>query len=528
MGDGSGLLERVKDSAKSVFSRLNPVPSRPEVGVGAEERFGTESLSVKISGEPLTKYPVGQAQVVIHRDGDEAYYEVSEPSLDEDERQVYRDLLENFYYSLEPEAAESPTEYLEGSIWDSAYELGLLDEVRESFSKYRYFLERDAFGFGKLHAPVRDDRIEEISVSGPGDIARVIHRDYTELGWLKTNIRFESDAELRGYNERTAQRFGENLTAAVPVVDATTSRGDRISMTFGDEVTQAGSSLTLRKRPEEPLTLAFLVANGTISSTMGAYFWQELEWRGFLEVMGPIGSGKTTLMNAVLASVDPSMKRTTIEETLEIRLPEENWQSFHTREVGPTMGEEYEYGLFDLVKTAMRHRPDYLAVGEVRGEEVQAMVHAASLGHSCVSTLHADSAEHALTRLRTPPMDLDPGEILLMWSMALMRRIRLPTGRVVRRCASVHELTPGEGEDIQLEKIFEYSHEDDEFSPESVEEVLRKSERFRSALDTRAETEREAISLLKEKKDLLEKLAERDETGFETFTEKIREYYRRR
>lgn len=248
---------------RAVLSGLNPIrlfrEPRP-----ASERFAAESLAAAVSGRKLDQYRVGQAEVFVSIKGDTAYYEVSEPGLSDREQEVYKDLREDFYYSLEPEAVEAkdPMRYVEGAIWKSAEELGLVEEVRRGFAKYRYFIERDTFGFGKLHILMVDPDIEEITAVRYGEPVRVIHKRFTEFDWLTTNIVFHSEMEIRNYNQRLAQQLGKTLTAAVPMVDATSERGDRFSFTFGDEVTHPGSSLTVRKHPREPLSLAKLPESG--------------------------------------------------------------------------------------------------------------------------------------------------------------------------------------------------------------------------------------------------------------------------
>jgi intein/homing endonuclease len=102
-----------------------------------------------------------------------------------------------------------------------------------------------------------------------------------------------------------------------------------------------------------------------------------------VQVLGHVSSGKTTLLGALLASIDPNAKIITLEDTMELRLPHENWQRFHTRPVHFASSERFEVKLFDLLRLVMRHRPDYVVVGETRGEEMRNLTHSASLGHSC-------------------------------------------------------------------------------------------------------------------------------------------------
>jgi flagellar protein FlaI len=510
---------------KALLERLNPLRFAREPAPAPGEGIAVESLSAAVRGRELARYSVGPAEVFVFFDGRTGYYEVSEPGLSEREREVLRNLFDYFIYVIEPEAveAEDPTRYVEGAIWRAAEELGLLEEVRRGFAKYRYFIERDGLGYGKLHVPMMDPEVEEITVVRYGEPARVIHRKFTGLDWLVTNIVFHSEAELGEFNQRLAQRLGKTLTAAVPMVDATTLTGDRVSMTFGDEISHPGSTLTIRKFPREPFTLAYLVGSNTLSPLMAAYLWQVLEYRGFVQVLGGVGSGKTTLLGSLLASINPNRKIITVEDTLELNLPHGNWQRFHTRSVHFAMSERFEVDLQDLVKLVMRHRPDYVAIGEARGEEIKTLTHAAALGHSAASTFHADSPEAALARMRA--LGLTDDDILRIWCFAVVGRIRKPSGEVAHRVLGIHELVPAEGGKPKVVCLFRYSPRADSFSPGSAPELVRRSRRLREAAWARGLSDRELVGVIQRKADFLRRLVRRRELGFRQYTDRVREFY---
>jgi flagellar protein FlaI len=508
---------------RGVFAGLNPFRS-PQRRAAPE--LAVESLSARVHGRLLTQYPVGPAEVFISHDGEVGYYEVSEPDLSGWERRVYRDLFESFVYALEPEAveAEDPAKFVEGAIWKAAEDLGLLEELRKNFAKYRYFVGRD-LGYGKLHVPMLDPDVAEITAVGYGKPVRVIHRKLAGLGWLRTNIEFHSEGEIQNYNLRLAQRFGKSLTAAVPMADIVTPEGHRVSLTFGDEVTSPGSTLSIRKFPIEPFSLAHLVADGMLSPLMAAYLWQVLEHRGFVQVLGHVGSGKTTLLNALLASIDPNAKVITLEDVMELRLPHENWQRFHTRPVHFATSERFEVDMFDLLTLVMRHRPDYVAVGEARGAEIRNLTHASALGHSCASTFHSDSPGAALARMRADPMDLKDEDILRIWCFPVTAMIRRQSGEVVYRVTGIHEVNPTEEGKPELSEIFEYDARTDSFSPDSPREVVKRSKRLRESASARGTDERELTEELRRKAGFLERLLKHRELGFEQYVRRVREFY---
>lgn len=522
-----------------LFSKLNPlnlvIPRREPT---FRPWFKAEPLTAVILGKTLNKYAVAdhaEVFIVEEKDG-RGRYLIKEPSLSSGERdslgeqEIYSKLMEHFFYALKPLAAKigDPMKYIEGAVWEAAYDLGLLEEVRAGFSKYRYYLAKDGFGFGKIHVPVCDPRVEEISCTGYGKPVTVIHRDYTEYGWLDTNITFQSEEELRNFNQRLAMRTGKSLTTAVPIVESTTREGDRISLTFGDEITHPGSSFDIRKFPREPMSLAHLVKLRTLSALMGAYLWETFELRGsglscFGEIIGPTGSGKTTLLNAVIATVPHSFKIATIEDTLELQLPHPNWLRLHTRTGYSPTTTRYDIDLMGLVTLSMRHRPDYIVVGEIRGKEIKALTHAALLGHSCVSTFHAESPEAALTRMRK--LEVKEDELMLMWWFTMIHRIRMPNGKMARRVTAIYEMTSKQNE-INLSRIFRRNPVTDDFSPERPSEVVKLSARLRNAARTHGMTERELTDSLERKTRLLRALVKEDRVGFDQFSEEIIKFYR--
>jgi flagellar protein FlaI len=159
---------------------------------------------------------------------------------------------------------------------------------------------------------------------------------------------------------------------------------------------------------------------------MAAYFWLLLEHKASIMILGATGSGKTTLLNALTTFIKPRMKIVTCEETAEINIPRENWVRFVTREsYGLGASERGQVTLFDLVRTSLRYRPDYLIVGEVRGEEAFVLFQAIATGHGGISTIHAENIDSAVKRLMSRPMNIPEAHISLLDAMALIERVQL-------------------------------------------------------------------------------------------------------
>ena len=398
-----------------------------------------------IPGSPLEEYDVGEAHVVIADDGERFLYLVEEPALNERDQELYGMIMEALYYSMRPVETRDLMAHIDGFVWQAAEDLGIVEEVKGSWPRLRYYIRRDSLGYGVIDVPMRDPLLEEVSCTGPGRPVAVVHREHPEAGWLDTNIEFGGDEELSRFVQRLVQRTGRSVTIARPMVDAMTPEGHRIAVTLRSEISLPGSTFSIRKFTQEPLTITHLIARGTLSPLMASYLWIVLEHRGFTFVVGATSSGKTTMMNALLGMLDPRAKIATIEETPELQIPHTHWERLVSRT--SYMGGGFDVGLFDLTKLALRLRPDYIVVGEARGEEIQALFQAAASGHGTLSSFHSDSPRGALVRMGAPPLNVGVAAQMLIWAFAVMNRVRLPGGEVVRRMTGIAEVQPEEGGD---------------------------------------------------------------------------------
>ena len=490
-----------------------------------ELTFKAEPLVATFQGEVLEKYPVESAYVFIADQEGRGLYVVSEPELTPEEQRLYSLLLESLYYSMKPAAkVEDPMKYVEGFIWESAEDLGIVEPVQKSFQKLKYFIARDAFGYGPLHVPMLDPDIEEISVTSYAVPVTVIHRRFTQYDWLQTNIVFGSEDALRNYVQRLAQRAGKSVTVAIPMADAMTREGHRIAVTFADEVTLPGSSISIRKFPEAPFSMAHLLKFKTLTPLMAAYLWLQVEYRGFIMVIGAMGSGKSTMLNCLLTMIDPVLKISTIEDVPELRIPHQSWQRFKARHTYSITEARYDIDLMDLVKLSLRYRPDYIVVGEVRGEEVRALVQAAALGHGCLCTIHGEGPEAAIIRMKSPPMDVPEGNLMLIWSFVLLGRVRMPDGSMVRRVLEITEVEPKDGR-IELKRTFTWNARNDMFAPDEAEAIVKQSYRLRAVKRLTGWTDSELAEELNRRAEFLEKTVEEGKLSYPDFAEAVRRFY---
>lgn len=510
MVDLAGIFRRKRGKREVDVSRL---------------RFKVEPLTSVFQGEVLDKYRVDQATVYIVESEGRGLYVVGEPEITPEEMQVYSLLMENLYFSLKPIAKmEDPMKYLETFIWETAEDVGIVDQVQKSFQKIRYYIARDAFGYGLIHVPMMDPDVEEISATGYGKPVTIIHRRFTEYDWLDTNIVFSSEDALATFIQRMAQRVGKSVTTAVPFADAMSREGHRLAMTFASEVTLPGSTFSIRKFPENPLSMAHLLKYGTLPPLIAAYLWILTEYRGFIMVLGAMSAGKTTCANCILTMIDPNLKLATIEDTPELKIPHKSWQRFKSRHSYSITESRFDIDLMDLVKLSLRYRPDYIVVGEVRGEEIRALVQAAALGHGCVCTFHAESPEAALVRMRSPPMNVGEGGLMLIWCFVMLNRVKTAEGKVVRRVLEVVEVEPTKGQ-LALRRIFTWDARTDRFEPVDEYEVIRRSYRLKTVMRLTGWTEDELAEELKKRAKYLEKVLEEGKLSYPEFSEAIRKFY---
>jgi flagellar protein FlaI len=255
---------------------------------------------------------------------------------------------------------------------------------------------------------------------------------------------------------------GKHVSSAFPIVDASLPGKHRLAVLYRREVTPFGTAFTIRKFREDPYSIVDLINIGTFSEEMAAYFWQCLEHRASIMVLGGTAAGKTTALNALACLIKPGSKIITIEETAELNLPHDNWVSLIARQSYGLGGDSTgEVALFDLVKTSMRHRPDILIVGEVRGQEAYVLFQALATGHGGMCTMHAENLDSAIKRLTQKPMDISPAYVPLMNIVLSIQRVHLMKNnerKAYRRVMNVSEIVDYE----DYRSIFKWNPSKDE------------------------------------------------------------------
>ncbi|RMF32477.1 MAG: type II secretion system protein E, partial [Candidatus Nitrosothermus koennekii] len=405
--------------------------------------------------------------------------------LNEKEKELYSKLIETLFFSLKPlKDIENPIAYLEKYILKESEELEIDKEVKNSFNKLRYYLIRDVIGYGILDVPMNDENIEEITCERFDRSIGVVHREYTQFNILDTNIVFGGLDTMNGYVQRIMQRAGKSVTAAVPIMDAVTKDGDRIMVTYSNEVSLPGPTISIRKFPRQPYVITHLLNFNTLNKLMAAYIWLLIDVKAFGLIVGETGSGKTTLINSLLCLSNPRWKVITIEETPELKIPHYRWQRLVTRSSASIAEEKFEIDIMDLVKASMRMRPDFLIVGEVRGIEAHMLFQSAATGHGGLTSFHASDPLAALNRLSAEPINVKTSQQMLLWFIIHVTKIRLPNGRIVRRVTNISEVLPKE-EKVEINEIFKYNIREDRFNIEEdeIDILVNKCKRAKQAAE---------------------------------------------
>jgi flagellar protein FlaI len=390
-------------------------------------------------------------------------YILDELQLDPLERSVYHRILEILLAEIESPKEEilDPRRFFADEakkIVDKyRISLGWLPDV--SWYKILYHAERDLVGFGQIDPFMRDPNIEDISCDGVTKPVYIWHRNYESI---ETNIEFGTDEELDNMVVKLVHMAGKHVSSAFPIVDASLPGKHRLAVCYRREITPFGTAFTIRKFREDPYSIVDLISIGTFSEEMAAYFWQCLEHRASIMVLGGTAAGKTTALNALACLIKPGSKIITIEETAELNLPHDNWVSLIARQSYGLGGDSTgEVALFDLVKTSMRHRPDILIVGEVRGQEAYVLFQALATGHGGMCTMHAENLDSAIKRLTQKPMDISPAYVPLMNIVLSIQRVHLMKNnerKAYRRVMNVSEIVDYE----DYRSIFKWNPSKDE------------------------------------------------------------------
>ena len=449
---GSNLLGDEQEVDESKLSWLQRRKLRKQRA--AAEKAGVihdlvmDDIEIGEDFEELDTYPVhppfSYVRVLFDKRDYSRFYYVVEPKASKQEQEdldTIKTVLQRALNINRETLDETQEEFLKQAV-DDILDSYRLKSRKSNRAKIHYFIERDLIGYGKIDTMMRDPNIEDVSCDGPGVEIFVYHRRFESL---RTNVMWEDELELEQYIIRMAQRCGKHISIAEPLLDATLMDGSRIVMTLGREVSTKGSTFTIRRFRDEPFTPVDLLEFKTFSSMQIAFFWLAMQYGMSMLFVGGTASGKTTSLNACSLFLPWQHKIVSIEETRELNLPHPNWIPGCTRQgfggEGSASGGKAagEVDMYDLLRAALRERPEYIIVGEIRGAEAYVLFQAMATGHTTYSTFHADSIQSLVHRLENKPIEIPRVLIPALDGISIQIQTRVG-GKRVRRNKAIVEI----------------------------------------------------------------------------------------
>ena len=501
------------ESGSSEYSEeITPIPKIADENV--------KEIETTAVNEPYT-----YVRIKYDNTSNEYIYEVIEPPLTDDEEEVLgivKDRLIDRVELIELESEEEKIEYLKHKMRKILQDLDL--QLRPtSRERVMYYVKRDFLGYGPIDVMMEDPNPEDISCDGVGIPIYVFHREY---GSMKSNVRFDGSDELDNYVIWLAQRSGKHISVADPMLDATMPDGSRLQETLGTHVTQKGSSFTIRRFEEEPYTPINLIKFKTFNPEMMAYAWIAIENGQSMLICGGTASGKTTTLNAILLFIPPQDKIVSIEDTRELNLPHDNWVPLLTRSGFGDMDEETgqragEIDMYELLQAALRQRPQYLMVGEVRGEEAYVVFQAMATGKSAYTTFHSDDVQTMVNRMENDPINLPRALVGALDIVVMQAKVKVGT-KMVRRIKNMTEIVGVDPDTDELitNKAYTWNPADDSYSYSGHSYIYEKVAQSKNW--TQREMERE----VKRRKMVLDYLEKEEIFNYKDFAHMISSYYR--
>ena len=444
-GNGSGRTDESGQKKAGLLSRLTSIKPQKARETYDPQIHGEliDLTYVPPQGvEQIEVYPVNPPfsyiRITYNYPNHEYLYEVVEPDYTESEKKLLEELKKGIFERVNVNTRQISREHAADLLEEMMNEVFADYAIHldpKTYAKIHYQLHKDFLGNGMVDAIMHDQFIEDISCDGVERYLFVYHSKYESM---ETNLKYTDSGELDSFVTKLAQRAGKHISVAEPMLDATMSDGSRIQMTLGTEVTAHGSTFTIRKFKEVPITPTDLIEWGTFSPLSIAFLWLAVENAKSCIFAGGTASGKTTSLNAISLFIPPLAKIVTLEDTRELKLPHANWIPSITRESFDIAGKG-EIDMYELLKAALRQRPEYLIVGEVRGKEALTLFQAMSTGHVTYSTMHADSVASAVHRLENPPISV-PRNMLSALNLICVQVQARVGGQRIRRNKQIIEI----------------------------------------------------------------------------------------
>ncbi|MGC9106033.1 MAG: type II/IV secretion system ATPase subunit [Thermoprotei archaeon] len=461
----------------------------------------------------LNSYEIEGAKIVWLKKGDQCFYKIQEPELAKWERDLVIRIINEatrLYMSVDSQM-EYVTKRLQEHFKDP-----------KDFERATYWVKR-IVGYGEINALLADPNVEEIECRGPGYPLSVILRNSKHCIRYVTNIVLESEEKVRAVIERLATRSNKPVSLSRPYLEFSLPEGHRVAATISTEISIPGSTFDIRKFPRKSHSILDMIRLGVLDELLAAYLWFVIEFKPFIMILGPTGSGKTSLMNALLDLVNPNWKILTIEDTPELSLNAPIWVRFVARK---SIDPSAEVTLFDLARLALRYRPDLLVIGEVRGREIEALVHAAASGHGSITTFHGSRPSDVVVRVNAL-LDRDTAKLFLSTISMFVIMSQLPRkNEIKRKLTAIYERHAESGKSRFLLTV-RWKEKEGEYSIRDPRELVKISSTVRSIIETHGLDENEVIADIGERVRFLRKAIER-KLSHDELLEELRRFYGKR
>ena len=466
-----------------------------------------------------------------------------EPTIDEEEEEIRDQIVERLLrdapqkerfdndeefiamiHEMVDEMTTTVTSLLSNPVINQTRELlgfgeAPLKVTEEQLERLKYVVVRDLVNNGPLETLLADEMLEDIHSIG----LSAINMDHKVFPMLTSNIAFKDQEILTKYLRSMSERIGRPVSDSKPIVDGALLDGSRINIIYSDDVSIQGSSFTIRKFAEETISIIQLIKWKTLSSQMAAYIWLGLESGMSMLVSGETASGKTTTLNAILPFVDHNVKIYTAEDTPEVKVSHTIWQRLITRD---SKNEDSRVEMFDLLKAALRSRPRYIIIGEIRGVEGAIAFQAMQTGHPVVGTFHASNIVKLIQRFTGDPINV-PARFFDNLNFAIFQEVvEAPGGGIARRITGVSEVIGFDktADGILTRNMFEWDPVNDEvyfrgmFQSDMLENKIAPRMGFRSKRDIYDELERRTT--------VIQRMVDRDLTHFDDVFDLLDVYFK--
>ncbi len=476
-----------------------------------------EPINYRGVNDSYALYKMSNVFIKFDEEHQKLLYKIVEPELSAEDQKVLLELKKGFMYVFEKistkDLENSSTDLINRGIKELSKKYGIKISD-ESFTKIAYYLERDFLGLEQLEPIMHDKYIEDISCDGLGVPVFVNHLKY---GPIEVNRKFDDANKLNSFIVKLAQKSNQEVSLSRPILQGALPDGSRIEAIYGKEVSEKGSSFTIRKFRAEPFTPIHLIEFGTMPPLLLAYLWLAVENKKSILVSGGTATGKTTILNALSLFVPPAAKIVSIEDTPEINLPHEHWLPLISRESQTRS----EVSMFDLLKASLRERPDYIIVGEIRGAEAAILFQGMATGHAGLGTVHAEKFTDLVNRMTIKPIELPKQLITELNICIFMNRVKVKDN-MVRRAASVVEVVDYDSrkDTFETNDFMTFLPVEDSF------DFSEKSFVIKHLLELRGGKEEALWNEIEKRRRILDMMSKNFITEFEDVNDIIQSYYK--